>query len=92
MVTESEVHKDCEKMGAGEVHKAIAGNAWGADRKRFAKGWLNAHDESRKELSSLEQSRIARSAKNAAWTAAIAAIIAAIAAAISVYLAFNNNG
>jgi hypothetical protein len=44
--------------------------------------------EARKDASNREQARIARSAKNAAWTAAIAAMIAAICAAIAIGFSF----
>jgi len=89
MVTQNEVYADCDKVGADEVRKQLNGNAWGNQRKQFAKGWLASHSESRKDASSSEQIRIARSAKNAAIVAAIAAIIANIVAAISLYISFT---
>jgi hypothetical protein len=48
---------------------------------------LEANAERRREAASLEQRKIARSAKNAAWLAAAAAIIAATCAAIVIPIA-----
>jgi hypothetical protein len=48
---------------------------------------LEKEEERRREdLATSEQMRMARSAKNAAWTAAIAAIIAATSAIITILI------
>ena len=53
------------------------------ERERFFREESQRNSDSR-----AEQIRIARSAKNAAWTAAIAAITAAICAAAAIVISF----
>jgi hypothetical protein len=74
-----------EAEGETAVRNSWAGGAYLPDDARLAEEWLRRKDQSRgeaaeraREASSLEQIRIAHSAKNAAWIAATAATIAAI--------------
>ena len=61
---------------------------WGKDHHGLAEEWLENRSQARKDVSSLELVRIARSAKNASWAAAIAAIIAALIAIASAVIAY----
>jgi hypothetical protein len=64
-----------ESLGEDQVASRVRANLWSEDKLREAREWL-----------SLESSKIARSAKNAAWIAAIAAIVAAISAVVTIFL------
>lgn len=93
MPTVSERWKKFEELGEEKVRQQPAHESIGANHERAAREWLSykerlreSSDSERNSASNLEQLRIARSAKNAAWTAAIAATIAAICAAISIYI------
>ena len=88
--------RELEDMGEENVRANLAKNVWRKERQPLVKEWLrqqgaskSAELEERKEASNEEQMRIARSAKNAAWTAAIAATIAAICAIISIIVALR---
>jgi len=63
-------------LGLEEVRKRIASSIWSEAKLREAREWISNED-----------SRTARSAKNAAWIAATAAIISGIAAIVAVTLA-----
>lgn len=90
--SQKEIFSQCEEIGEPQVRERLNSGDWShKERVNHAREWLRLQEESRNEDSKIEQSRIARSAKNAAWAAAIAAIIAAISAAISVYLSFGDN-
>lgn len=67
--------QEFESLGEDQVASRVSRSVWSEDKLREAREWL-----------SLERSRIARSAKNAAWIAAIAAIVAAIAAIVTTLL------
>lgn len=75
-----------EELGEDVVRERIIAKIYDDVRRGLAEEWLRLREESRREASSAEQMRIARSAKNAAWTAAISAIIAAICAIIVLIL------
>jgi hypothetical protein len=83
--------KQFEELGEERVRQNLAAHIYGEDNTRLAREWLahkaatrQSDSDARDAASSLEQIRIARSAKNAAWAAAIAAIIAAICATIAI--------
>jgi hypothetical protein len=87
MPNEDELFAEFEKDGEALVRERLIIEHYGSKgtwRHGFAEEWLRLKEDARKEASNLEQSKIARSAKNAAWAAAIAAIIAAICAVIAV--------
>ena len=81
--------EEIENIGEDAVREKVSLGLYSGARLRRAKAWLEKKDQARssessrrKEASSSEQRRMARSAKNAAWVAAIAAIVAAIYAVI----------
>lgn len=82
---------ELDRLGEDEVRNRLIANRYGLgqQKKPLAQAWLQERERSRADASSLEQMRIARSAKNAAWAAAIAAIIAAIAAIVSIAISFS---
>lgn len=69
-----------ESLGETEVRRRLIAGHYGfvGPSHNAAVEWLNL-------VSSRDNSRIARSAKNAAWAAAIAAIIAAICAIVTIW-------
>ncbi len=73
-----------EALGEAEVRRLLAKGVYGTTghKRPMVEAWLESKVQSRNDVANLEIRRIARSAKNAAWTAAIAAIISAIFAAI----------
>jgi hypothetical protein len=88
---------ELEKLGVDEVRVRLATKIYSDvnNKATLAREWLMRKDQSRaaeterkRDDSSAEQIRIARSAKNAAWTAAIAAIVAAIIAAVAAVIAY----
>lgn len=84
----SDQYADFERDGEQTVRDNLARSAYVERRASLARAWLAQKDRSRKDASSLEQIRIAASAKNAAWAAAIAAMIAAICAAVAIGIPF----
>lgn len=68
-----------ESLGEDQVQARVSASVWSEEKLRDAREWL-----------SLERSKIARSAKNAAWIAAIAAIVAAIAAVVTIFLSVGH--
>src|SRR5690349_16848946 len=83
---------ELDKLGEEVVRTRVVTRAYTSVNAKLplAQEWLRLRDQARSEEASrriesanLEQIRIARSAKNAAWAAAIAAIIAAIFAIIA---------
>ena len=85
-------YDDFERDGESKVRENVALGRYQPKNEALAKEWLRQKGQARDELSAresraanLEDRRIARSAKNAAWIAAITAIIAAIAAIIAVF-------
>jgi hypothetical protein len=86
--TKEQFWSELEAVGEDEVRTRLAAKIYGeANHKApLAREWLRRKDQERSDLSTSEQTRIARSAKNAAWAAAIAAIIAAIFAVMSFLL------
>ena len=78
-----------EILGEIQVRKNLANRIYSEEKILLADQWL-LHSESvlraaefaKMDASNFEQIRVARSAKNAAWTAAITAIAAAIIAAV----------
>jgi type IV secretory pathway component VirB8 len=65
--------EEFEELGPDTVAKYLSTSIWSEDKSRAARKWLDK-----------ESSRIARSAKNAAWIAAIAAVISAAAAIVAI--------
>jgi hypothetical protein len=85
MPTRDELFAEYERDGEALVRERLIIEHYGppgAYRRGFAEEWLRLREESRRNASNLEQTSIARSAKNAAWAAAIAAIIATICAVL----------
>jgi hypothetical protein len=85
--TETRFRQEFEEAGEDKVRNNLRLGRYNSKSGRYAAAWLAEKDQSRlreqearKDSSSAEQMRIARSAKNAAWIAAMAAIIAAMAA------------
>jgi hypothetical protein len=83
-----------ERLEEIQVRKNLANRIYSEEKTLLAEQWLAHSDGLRRaaefakiDASNLEQIRVARSAKNAAWTAAITAIIAAIIAAICAVIA-----
>jgi hypothetical protein len=68
--------EEFKSLGMESVRRRVAASVWDEGKAREAREWI-----------SNEETRIARSAKNAAWTAATAAIISAMMATISAVLA-----
>ena len=68
--------REFKSLGIETVRRREAASVWDEGKAREAREWV-----------SNEETRIARSGKNAAWTAATAAIISAIMATISAVLA-----
>jgi hypothetical protein len=68
--------QEFKSLGIETVRRRAAASVWDEAKSREAREWI-----------SNEETRIARSGKNAAWTAATAAIISAIMATISAVLA-----
>src|SRR5258708_2179812 len=68
--------QEFKSLGIETVRRRAAAGVWDEAKSREAREWI-----------SNEETRIARSGKNAAWTAATAAIISAIMATISAVLA-----
>jgi hypothetical protein len=92
-----EWYAEFEQTGEPKVRENFGLGRYSGDKQVIAREWLRQKDharaleaEARNEASSLEHSRIARSAKNAAWTAAIAAIIAAIVAIVSIWISLSS--
>jgi hypothetical protein len=86
---------ELEELGEAEVRRRLNSNLFSLVYDEPARRWIDAIDlasaeesERRKNASVEEQIRIARSAKNAAWTAAIAAIIAAIIAIVGAFISY----
>ena len=82
-----------EEMGEAAVRSALELGSFNEGNARQARGWLaeldhvrNTADREASNASNLEQIRIARSTKNAAWAAAVAAIIAGICAVIVIFI------
>lgn len=87
--TKEQVFAELDGLGEAAVRVRLSvDKAYGDSGPKHALvlEWLRRKELSRKEASSLEQIRIARSAKNAAWIAAIAAITAAVVTIIVSYL------
>lgn len=68
--------EEFKSLGIETVRRREAASVWDEGKSREAREWV-----------SNEETRIARSGKNAAWTAATAAIISAIMATASAVLA-----
>jgi type IV secretory pathway component VirB8 len=73
-----ENQKEFESLGTDMVRVRVLTSVWSESKTKEAREWISRED-----------SRIARSAKNAAWAAAIAAIISAVAAVIAVVLSLR---
>lgn len=74
-----------EAEGEESVRRKLAGGSYPAEpyaARTMVEYWLAKKDQARSEAFSLDQTRIARSSKNAAWVAAYVAIMATIIAAI----------
>ncbi|HEY7301598.1 MAG TPA: hypothetical protein VH684_27215 [Xanthobacteraceae bacterium] len=93
--TKEEFWAELDEIGEDEVRVRLATKYYSDVNERgpLAREWLQRRELSRaaeversREASSLEHMRIARSAKNAAWTAAIAAMIAAMFAAVAIVI------
>jgi hypothetical protein len=93
--TKDEFFAELDEAGEDEVRVRLATKIYTDvnEKGALAREWLQRRELSRtaelersRAASSLEQIRIARSAKNAAWTAAIAAIIAAMFAAVAIVI------
>ncbi|PKP68607.1 MAG: hypothetical protein CVT83_05150 [Alphaproteobacteria bacterium HGW-Alphaproteobacteria-5] len=84
--TKEQFWAELETLGEDAVRVKVAVKGYDDVRRGLAEEWLRLRESARNEASSLEQARIARSAKNAAWAAAIAAIIAAICVIIAMVL------
>lgn len=95
MDEEAAILAELKKWGEDNVRHLLASNQLSLVYAEPAQRWIAAIDRSsaenserRKNASIAEQIRIARSAKNAAWTAAIAAIIAAIIAIAGAFISY----
>jgi hypothetical protein len=95
--TKEQFWAELEKLGPDEVRVRLATKYYSDVNERglLAREWLHRLDlaaeaevERKRDSSSAEQIRIARSAKNAAWVAAIIAIIAAIIAAAAAFISY----
>ena len=75
-MTQADNRAEFESLGIDDVRRRVSASTWSEAKLKEAREWI-----------SLEESRIARSAKNAAWTAATAAMISAIAAIAAVICA-----
>ncbi len=89
--TKEQFFRELTDLGESEVRTRIATKRYGPHSAKMALAgqWLQEQERDRASDSNLEQMRIARSAKNAAWAAAIAAVIAAISAIISIVISFT---
>ncbi|WP_417515101.1 hypothetical protein [Minwuia sp.] len=85
-MSDPEIWLKFDELGEEAVRKRIVMKAYAGRNLVAAQEWLRSQEASRNDADSFEQRRIARSAKNAAWTAAIAAMIAAIAAVVAIVL------
>jgi hypothetical protein len=92
---EAAILAELKKWGEDNVRHLLDSNQLSLVYDEPARRWVEAIDrdsaeesERRKNASIAEQIRIARSAKNAAWTAAIAAIIAAIIAIAGAFMSY----
>ena len=88
--TKEQFWAELEQLGEDAVRIRIITKVYGdaSDKRSLAEEWLRHKDRLRIDASNVEQIRIARSAKNAAWVAAIGAIIAALIAIASVVIAY----
>ena len=84
-----------EELGEAVVQENLETGLFQGDKATFATLWLSFRVQSRsdareaqRDITSAAQIRIARSAKNAAWTAAIAATAAAVIAIVSAVIAY----
>jgi hypothetical protein len=85
-------------LGEQTVRERIAQGVFGEERQRLAEEWLREQEKtrsngasSRREVSTAEHFRIARSARTAAWIAAAAPIVAALSAAIAIILSLRRH-
>ena len=85
-IDKEKLWSELESMGEDEVMLSIAHNRYNQAKLALVYEWLRRQESSRNESSRIEQRRIARSAKNAAWTAAIAAIMAAVCAIVALVI------
>src|ERR1700730_1712488 len=95
MDEEAAIRAELKKWGEDNVRHLLASIQLSLVFHGPALRWIEELDrasaeesEQHKNASIAEQIRIARSAKNAAWTAAIAAIIAAIIAIIGAFISY----
>ncbi len=75
-----EFEKSLEAMGVVEVRRRLNGAEFPMRFVDVAIAWLRRHEREEAAQLRLEELRIARSTKNAAWAAAIAAAFAAFGA------------
>jgi hypothetical protein len=88
MTNDDDPFRRFEEAGEQQVRINLARKTYDSRRTHLAEAWLAQKERSSGEAASVEQRRIARSAKNAAWVAATAAIIAVVVAAISASIAY----